>query len=265
LHSYYLRINLKSLFTAKCNAMIRKANINYVIVLLCIVTASCKAQVKKEEKKAVQETSEAVQQLHETLKGHMDTVEGKAIWICDDPTYETDYFAHSRKEYASVYKMDADRNSLGMGLINRKGEIVVPIIYDGLQVGLEGGYCKVSRNNKWGMVNAEGREIVTPQYEYLDDPIEGLFRVGKDEKYGIINIKGEIVIPVMYAEVTPAKEGMVAFMSEPQRWGFVNLKNEVVIKPEFTFSAAFENGKVILQKPDGEDYIVYKDGRVEKK
>jgi hypothetical protein len=69
----------------------------------------------------------------------------------------------------------------------------------------------------------------------------------------------------MYAEVTPAKEGMVAFMVEPQRWGYLNLKNEIVIKPEFTLSAAFENGKVILQKSDGEDYIVYKDGRVKKK
>lgn len=249
--------------------MIRKANINYVMVLLCIVTASCEWQVKKEEKKeenkAVQQTHEAVQQIHETLKGHMDTAEGKDIWICDNPSYETDFFAHSRKEYASVYKMDADRNSLGMGLINRKGEIVVPIIYDGLTVGLEGGYCKVTKNDKWGMVNAEGREIVTPQYKWIDDPIEGLFVVEKDEKYGIINIKGEIVIPVKYPRLTPAREGMVAFMSEPQRWGYLNLKNEVVIKPEFTFSAAFHNGKVILQKPDGEDYIVYKDGRVVKK
>jgi hypothetical protein len=241
---------------------IRKANINYVMVLLCIVTASCKPQVKKEEKKV---ENKAAKQARETLKGHMDSVEGKALWICDNPAYETDFFAHSRKEYASVYKMDADRNPLAMGLINRKGEIVVPIIYDGLEVGLENGYCKVSKNNKWGMVNAEGREIVTPQYEYIDAPVEGLFRVGKDEKYGILNIKGEIVIPVMYAEVTPAKEGMIAFMNEPQRWGYLNLKNEIVIKPEFTFSAAFENGKVILQKPDGEDYIVYKDGRVEKK
>jgi hypothetical protein len=115
------------------------------------------------------------------------------------------------------------------------------------------------------MVNGEGKEIVTPQYQYMDEPIEGLFRVGKDEKYGIINIKGEIVIPVMYAQVEPAKEGMVAFMPEPHKWGYLNLKNEIVIKPEFNFSAPFQNGKVILQKPDGEYYIVYKDGRVKKK
>ncbi len=250
------------------------------MALLCILTASCKPHVKKTEKK---EENEVVQQTHETLKGHMDTIEGKApqlheilkghmdtvdgkdIWICDDPTYEANVFDHSRKEYASVVKMDADRNSLGMGLINRKGKIVVPIIYDGLTVGLEGGYCKVNKNNTWGMVNAEGQEIVTPQYQYIDEPVEGLFRVGKDEKYGIMNMKGEIVIPVVYAQVEPAREGMIAFMKEPQRWGYLNLKNEIVIKPEFTFSAAFKDGKVILQKPDGEDYIVYKDGRVEKK
>jgi len=242
---------------------IKNANINYVIVLLCIVTASCKPQVKKEAKK---EENKAVQQTRKTLKGHMDTVEGQAIWISDDPFYEANAFDDSTSEYASVMKMDADRNPLGMGLINRKGEVVVPIIYDGLEVGLEGGYCVVTKNNKLGMVNAEGKEIVTPQYEIISPkPVEGLLRVTKDGKCGVINTKGEIIIPVIYAEAEPAKEGMVAFMNEPQRWGYLNLKNEIIIKPEFTFSAAFENGKVILQKADGEDYIVYKDGRVEKK
>jgi hypothetical protein len=259
-----------------------------LFILLCVAVASCTDQdkapdtseivkehidttewkaphtgeIKKGHMDAIEEKAP---QLHEILKGHMETIEGKALWICDNPTYEADFFAHSRKEYASVTKMDADRNTLAIGLINRKGKIVVPIIYDGLDVGLENGYCKVGKDNKWGMVNAEGREIVTPQYKYIDEPVEGLLRVGKDDKYGIINMKGEIVIPVVYAQVEPAREGMIAFMKEPQRWGYLNLKNEVVIKPEFTFSAAFQHGKVILQKPDGEDYIVYKDGRVEKK
>jgi WG repeat protein len=239
---------------------IRTTLINRVLILACIVAVSCNQQVKKEKEKETPKTN-----THEILKGHMDSVDGKALWVFDNPAYEADAFDHSRSEYASVIKMDGERNPLGMGLINRKGEIVVPVIYDGLEVGLEGGYCVVTKNNKRGMVNAEGKEIVPPQYEYIDAPIEGLFRVGKDDKYGIINIKGEIIIPIVYAQVTPAKEGMIAFMNEPQRWGYLNLKNEVVIKPEFTFSAAFENGKVILQKPDGEDYIVYKDGRVEKK
>jgi hypothetical protein len=245
-----------------------------LFTLLCVAVASCTDQDRYETKaphtrqilKGHMDTIETkAPHTRQILKGHMDSVEGKAIWICDNSAYEANVFDHSRSEYASVVKMDADRNPLAMGLINRKGEIMVPIIYDGLGVGFTDGLCQVHKGNKLGLVNLEGREIVAPQYKYIDQPVEGLFRVGKDEKYGIMNMKGEIVIPVMYAQVEPAKEGMIAFMKEPQRWGYLNLKNEIVIKPEFTFSAAFKDGKVILQKPDGEDYIVYKDGRVEKK
>jgi hypothetical protein len=246
------------------NVVIRNKEIiikNYW-VLVCLLVASCTEPVKNEKK---------VASAREILKGHMDTINGDAIWICDDPAYEADAFDDSTSEYASVMKMDADRNPLGMGIINRKGEIMVPVIYDGLFTGFSDGYWLVIRDDQfgkdqYGMVNAEGKEIVPPQYDNISQkPVEGLLRVGKDEKYGIINTKGEVIIPVIYGDVMPAKEGMVAFMSEPQRWGYLNVKNEVVIKPEFTFCDAFENGKVILQKPDSEDYIVYKDGRVEKK
>jgi len=116
------------------------------------------------------------------------------------------------------------------------------------------------------MVNMESKEIVPPQYDFIEpNAVDGLIKVTKGEKSGIINTKGDIVIPVMYASIMCANEGMFAFMNTPQRWGYINLKNEVIIKPEFTYSEVFENGKAILQKPGGEEYIVYKDGRIEKK
>ncbi|WP_291287109.1 hypothetical protein [Flavobacterium sp.] len=39
----------------------------------------------------------------------------------------------------------------------------------------------------------------------------------------------------------------------------------MIVKPEFTHTAKIENGKVILQKADAQDYIVYKNGKIEKK
>jgi hypothetical protein len=88
--------------------------------------------------------------------------------------------------------------------------------------------------------------------------------VRKNDLYGMINLKGEIVIPIVYKGLEAANEGLVAVMIEPQKWGYINHKNEMIIKPEFTYVGTFENGKVILQKADGEDYTVYKDGKVEK-
>lgn len=243
---------------------IRTISIKPLWVLLFIVVASCNQQVKNKKEKEMPKT-------REILKGYLDTIQGEAVWICEDPAYEADAFDDSTSEYASVMKMDADRNPLGMGIINRKGEIMVPIIYDGLFTGSSNGYFLVIKddkdgNDKYGMVNLEGREIVSPQYDYIEpNPIDGFIHVTKGEKTGLINTKGEIVIPVMYASLITANEGMIAFMNVPQRWGYINLKNEVIIKPEFTNPEKFVNGKAILQKPGGEEYIVYKDGRIEKK
>lgn len=200
----------------------------------------------------------------ERLKGYLDKTNN--TWICENPIYETESFGDSLNQFASVTKMDANRNSIGLGLINRQGEIMVPPVYDGLRVGFTDGVCQVNKADKLGLVNLEGKEIVAPTYEYIDEQaVDGLLRVGKDDLYGMINLKGKVVIPLMYQDLRAAEEGMIAVMIEPQRWGYINQKNEMVVKPEFTYIDRFKNGKVILQKADGEDYIVYKNGKVEKK
>lgn len=227
----------------------------YIFLLLSIVVVSCTENSKSSAQKAPV--------VHEKLKGYMDN--NSNTWMCEDSSYVTESFGDSITEHATAMKLDMDENPLSMGLINRQGEIIVPIIYDGLRVGFTDGLCQVNKDNKWGLVNLEGKEIVAPTYKYLAEKAEdGLFRAGNDDLYGMINGKGEIVIPIMYKEAEVANEGLIAVMIEPQRWGYINHKNEMIVKPEFTFVGKFENGKVVLQKADGEDYTVYKDGKVVK-
>ncbi|WP_177230451.1 WG repeat-containing protein [Chitinophaga sp. CF118] len=227
----------------------------YIFLLLCISVISCTQKIKDSSQKAPV--------VREKLKGYMD--KNSNTWICEDSTYTAESFGDSLTEYASAMKLDAEGNPLGMGLIDRQGTIIVPIIYDGLTVGFTDSVCQVYKGDKKGLVNLEGKEIVAPTYKYINEGAEdGLFRVGKNDLYGMINAKGEIVIPIVYKGLEAANEGLVAVMIEPHRWGYINHKNEMVIKPEFTHHRKFENGKVVLQKADGEEYTVYKDGKVEK-
>lgn len=228
----------------------------YLFLLLCISVISCAQEIKDSSQKAPI--------VREKLKGYMD--KDNDTWICEDSTYATESFSDSLSEYTAAMKLDAEGNTLATGLIDRQGTIIVPIIYDGLTEGFIDSVCQVYKGHKFGLVNLEGKEIVAPIYDDIDQKAhDGLFRVGKDDLYGMINRKGEIVIPIVYKGLEAANEGLVTVMIEPQRWGYINHKNEMVIKPEFTYTGLFENGKVILQKADGEDYIVYKDGKVEKK
>ena len=198
-----------------------------------------------------------------SLEGYLDKKED--IWICTDKQYEASAFSNRQSAYASLSRMDADRNTLGIGLINRKGEVVVGPIYDNIEVGFSYGLCQVGKGKLTGLVDTTGKEIVAPVYDMIAQVEDSMMLVEKAGKFGLINLKGEVVIPVLYNALRSAGEGMVSYMTEPQRWGYLNLKNEVVVEPQFTSTARFVKGKVVLQKPDASEYIVYKNGTIEKK
>ncbi|NML24103.1 WG repeat-containing protein [Pseudoflavitalea sp. G-6-1-2] len=197
------------------------------------------------------------------LTGHLD--KKNDYWVCDDPEFEASAFDNRKSVYASLSRMDADRNTLGIGLISRKGDVIVPPIYKSIEIGFSYGVCQVGKDDKYGLVDTSGKEIVAPIYDYIGQVEDSMMLVKNSEKYGLINLKGEILIPIQYNALRSAGEGMVSFMTEPQRWGYLNLKNEVIVAPLFTFTERFSNGSVVLQKPGGEDYIIYKNGKIEKK
>lgn len=197
------------------------------------------------------------------LTGYLD--KKNDYWVSEDPAFEPSAFDSPQSLYATVSRMDADRNSLGIGLINRKGDVIVPPLYTSIEVGFSYGVCQVGKNDKYGLVDTSGTEIVAPVYEYIGQVEDSLMLVKNSGKYGMINLKGEIIIPIQYNTLRSAGEGMVSFMTEPQRWGYLNLKNEVVVEPLFTYTERFSNGTVVLQKPGGDDYIIYRNGKIEKK
>jgi len=203
------------------------------------------------------------------------------VWETNDPKYathtgydnvSTGEFDFNGEPYASIAEMDKDGNPTGTGLINREGKIVVKTIYNMVMVGFVNGLCQVTdENNKYGLVSERGVEIVKPQYDCmgLNDQEEmemdsTMIRVCKNDKQGFINAKGEIVIPIKYKALQLAGDKMIMFMQKPARWGLIDYQNNLVVKPEFTHTNIFSNGKMILQKEGGDEYIVHSNGRVEK-
>ncbi|WP_423737700.1 WG repeat-containing protein [Chitinophaga caseinilytica] len=197
----------------------------------------------------------------EKLAGHLDSVNN--IWVADDTRYSPDPFSSPESPYATV---SIPGDTAVVGLINRKGEIVVPIRYHQISLGFAYGLNNVGIGDKHGLVNEYGQEVVPPVYDYIAMDVEdSLIRIGMNDKYGLIDLQGKVVIPLEYADVKSVGEGMVAVMKEPQRWGIVNLKNERIHPPVFTYTDRFVNGVVTLQQADGEDYLVYANGTVKKK
>lgn len=91
------------------------------------------------------------------------------------------------------------RDSTGRwGFINRKGETVIPPIYDRAESFAAGLPVRVRLNNRWGLINAQGQLLQPCIYTYIGPWSEGLALVVNEGKFGYLNAAGKIVVPVNF-------------------------------------------------------------------
>lgn len=236
-----------------------------LILILMLTACSDNSQDSVVTEMAAIDVAE-ISEIPEYIPGHYNQEE--KYWESSEKFYVTSPM--SDPEYSQLSRYDAEGNSLGMGIVNKEGKVIVSPIYDAMFVGFTDGVCKVAQTDesgkdKWGLVNEQGEEIVSPQYDHISPEAakDGLLAVRTGELEGYIDLTGKIVIPVEYASTQIAGDGMIAVMNEPQKWGYINYQNELIIPMQFWSPAPFENGKAIgLQKEDGE-FTLYTDGKIE--
>lgn len=117
-----------------------------------------------------------------------------------------------------------------------------------VKVGLE-------EDARFGMVDAEGREILPPEYYFFLPFSEGLFKALKNEKMGLINRQGEIVLPVIYDSVGSLGreygfDGYTTIMvgkasTNNQKMGLINSQGKIVIEPKYLFIHSSGNDDLI--------------------
>ena len=113
------------------------------------------------------------------------------------------------------YGFESDKQGK-YGLINIKGEEVVPVIYDYIEIinTMNYKFVKVLLNGKVGYVNIKGEIIIPIKYDYIERsssifPI--LVFIGEcvdmenyfKGKFGFVDINGEEVIPCKYEYAEP--------------------------------------------------------------
>jgi len=149
-----------------------------------------------------------------------------------------------------------------IGVINKKGEIALPILYDSVvlaenifftqtigeketrwfshnvagakinrlgyqKIGaLRGGYFKAEKDGKWGLISPLGEELTYFKYSKIEDLSENDFRVYADTLQGIINNKGQIILEAEYSEVD---KGIYHYnYRNLDRYGLTNFNGRIV-------------------------------------
>ncbi|HVZ98378.1 MAG TPA: WG repeat-containing protein [Chitinophagaceae bacterium] len=83
---------------------------------------------------------------------------------------------------------------------NRKGIFAYPF---------SGGFARIllKDENKWGLIDKAGKELVPPKYDEIGDFSEGMAAVKLNDKYGYIDTTGKEVIQCKYNYAGPFRLG----------------------------------------------------------
>lgn len=133
------------------------------------------------------------------------------------------------------------------GLIDSLDNFIIPISYESVIVFDESKKATVKLNGLWGVINDKGEVILPTIYEdNIYTPLQNwLLRQGN--QYGIANNQGKILIPVEYDMVYPFINDW-ALVQKNGKWGYVNRNNEIIIPFEYQNLNSFMNNRAIAQK-----------------
>ncbi|MEI6346791.1 MAG: WG repeat-containing protein [Bacteroidota bacterium] len=163
------------------------------------------------------------------------------------------------------------------GMINAKGNEIIPFQYDDIGYNSSDSLFKVKSNDKWGVIDTHNnlifpfvfndkydlklynefgygkikdvvykldcktKEMTPTKYSGVIWCDEDLSEVKVDGKYGFMNKKGELVIQPIYQNASQFEEGLAAVQLDG-KWGFIDTLGNMVIKPQFDDVRPFRGG-----------------------
>jgi len=172
---------------------------------------------------------------------------------------------------AVVKKPDITDTYLVYGVIDKSGNIVIPLEYDGI-LGFSDGLATVvkdydrddNKDNKWGVIDKTGNIVIPLEYDGIAKCFsEGLASAKKDGKWGFINENNNVVIPFVYDEAFNFNEGLARIFIgdlatddwriQPGRWGFIDKIGNIVMSfTDYDYLWDFSDGLAMVEKNRGE-------------
>lgn len=116
---------------------------------------------------------------------------------------------------------------------------------------------RVYVNHKFGLIDSTGREILAPEWGYIDNQTgDGLIAVGVNrDLQGYADLQsGRIVIPLQYQRANLFSEGLAAVQMN-KKWGYINTNGDLIIAPQFENARPFSEGLAAVKTGGKYGYI----------
>ena len=255
------KLNLKKVFAVVIAIIVF---IMFMVILMGIINKD------KEQGKIV--SKDYVTILENNKWGVMDS-NGNIII---DPAYEEMMIIPNRKKdiFLCIYDVNYQTGEYKTKVLNSQNQEIFTQ-YEQIEaianqdingnVLYDENVLKVKKEGKYGIINLEGKELTTFQYDEIM-PFQGMqdrLKISKDGKIGVIDQEGKEWIAPQYLEVTNlgknSKEGFMV-KAEDGKYGIVDDTNQVILVTKYdAISKVHEQDRYVVKQGE-KQVLVKKDG-----
>lgn len=141
------------------------------------------------------------------------------------------------------------------GILLKKDTIVKPI-YEATTI-FRSKYILIKSKGKWGLLNQKGETIIPIAYDNIfdiDKTNDKIFYVKNNDKVGLVNIEGQEVVPPIYDNIRRFNDDYFE-LSLNQKYGLATTE-KVIFPTIYTLLGSFTRGKIWERYLDKENKYI---------
>lgn len=182
---------------------------------------------------------------------------------------------NSKKDmFLCMYDVDEQTGTYKTKALNNKNEEILTM-YDqieaienidkNLNLWYEENVLKVKKNEKYGLIDFAGREILNCEYDKITamPGIENSIIIEKDGKVGLCNNTGTILIEPKFKEIKNLgenyKEGYIT-VDENNKYGVVNTTKKQVLENKYEYIKQLYSTEIFVIKEDNKEQLINTQG-----
>jgi hypothetical protein len=147
-------------------------------------------------------------------------------------------------------------NGEHFGFIDKAGNVIVEGIYVAAKPFRNGVAIVCKEENKCGLIDKTGKEVVPFKYHTINAFSEGLadVRLSETGKFGYIDVTGKMVTDFKYDFAGDITEGM-GLVEVNKKFGYIDRSGKEVIPMKFTGGRFFHEGLAVVEAEGKKGFI----------
>lgn len=184
---------------------------------------------------------------------------GKKSLYSKDKNRQTSYKFDTIFSFQNIGEKEAAIISINglWGLLSPNGSYLVSPEFDAINEFVN-GYAIVTKEGLYGFINTKGEVIIEPQFEDVSSFNEGLAIAKKNGLYGYIQPSGRFIIPAIYDNVKPFNEKGHAVVTHNDKKGIINRDGSYFLKPIYKTLIFVGDTLLIIQDNSTKQYGILK-------